>query len=119
MEEEASAKASRSSIYITSHVCDRTQRVRQFLLSLCSCCLKLLKHKERQVSAMQEDVLGTRRTAISETYINCARCNKVTRLRYARIIQSDVLSDSHSEFEYLCPECQKALADGEKDLPIV
>ena len=85
----------------------------------CPGCLKLLKRKERQVSAMQEDVLGTRRTAISETYVNCARCNKATRLRYARIIQSDVLSDSHSEFEYLCPECQKALADGEKDLPIV
>lgn len=81
--------------------------------------VKLLKLKERQVSAMQEDVLGTRRTAISETYVTCARCNKATRLRYARIIQSDVLSDSHSEFEYLCPECQQALADGEKDLPIV
>ena len=67
---------------------------------------------------MQEDVLGTRRTAISETYVNCARCNKVTRLRDARVIQSDVLSDSNSEFEYLCPECLKALADGEKDLPI-
>src|SRR6266567_3739644 len=78
-----------------------------------------LEQKERQVSDMQEDVLGTRRAAISETYVNCARCNKVTSLRYARIIQSDVLSDSHSEFEYLCPECQKALAEGEKDLPIL
>ena len=67
---------------------------------------------------MQEDVLGTRLTAVSETYVNCARCNKATRLRDARIIQSDVLSDSHSEFEYLCPECQKALAEGEKDLPL-
>ena len=81
--------------------------------------LKLLKLKERQVSAMQEDVLGTRRTAVSETYVTCVRCNKATRLHHARIIQSDVLSDSHSEFEYLCPECQQALADGEKDLPIV
>ena len=67
---------------------------------------------------MQEDVLGTRLTAISETYVNCARCNKTTLLRYARIIQSDVLSESKSEFEYLCPECQKALASGEKDLTI-
>ena len=67
---------------------------------------------------MKEDVLGTRRTAISDPLVTCARCSKVTRLRYARIIQSDVLSDSHSEYEYLCPECQKALADGEKDLPI-
>ena len=68
---------------------------------------------------MQEDVLGTRRTAVTETYVNCSRCNKVTSLRDAQIIQGDVLSDSHSEYEYLCPECQKALADGEKDLPIV
>ncbi|HET8843831.1 MAG TPA: hypothetical protein VFN35_20375 [Ktedonobacteraceae bacterium] len=67
---------------------------------------------------MQEDVLGTRRTAVTETYVNCARCGKATRLRHARIIQSDALSESLSEFEYLCPECQKALADGEKDLPI-
>ncbi len=71
------------------------------------------------MSVMQEDVLGTRRTAVPETLVTCARCNKATSLRYARIIQSDVLSDSHSEYEYLCPECQKALADGEKDLPIV
>jgi len=75
--------------------------------------------KERQVSDMQEDILGTRRTAIPETYVTCARCNKATRLRYARIIQSDALSESHSEYEYLCPECQKALANGEKDLPII
>ena len=67
---------------------------------------------------MQEDVLGTRLTAISETYVNCARCNKTTRLRDARVIQSDVLSDTNSEIEYLCPECQKALDNGEKDLSI-
>ena len=67
---------------------------------------------------MQEDVLGTRLTAISETYVNCARCNKTTRLRDARVIQSDVLSDTNSEFEYLCPDCQKALDNGEKDLTI-
>ena len=67
---------------------------------------------------MQEDVLGTRLTIIAETYVNCARCNKTTRLRDAHVIQSDVLSDTNSEFEYLCPECQKALANGEKDLTI-
>ncbi|HKV58449.1 MAG: hypothetical protein ACRDIV_13040 [Ktedonobacteraceae bacterium] len=67
---------------------------------------------------MQEDVLGTRRTAVSDPFVTCARCNKATRLRYARIIQSDVLSESNSEYEYLCPECQKALANGEKDLAL-
>ena len=68
---------------------------------------------------MQEDVLGTRRTAITETYITCARCGKATRLRDARVVQSDVLSDGKSDFEYLCTDCQKALAAGEKDLPIM
>ena len=67
---------------------------------------------------MQEDVLGARRTAISDPFVTCARCNKVTRLRYARIVQSDVLSESNSEYEYLCPECQKALANGEKDMAL-
>ncbi|GCE10913.1 hypothetical protein KTT_07720 [Tengunoibacter tsumagoiensis] len=67
---------------------------------------------------MQEDVLGTRRTAVSDPYVLCARCGKATRLRYARIIQNDVLSESKSEYEYLCPECQNALANGEKDLPL-
>ncbi len=69
---------------------------------------------------MQEDILGTRRTAISETYVNCMRCGKATRLRHARIIKSDVLSDTNSEFEYICPECQKALVAGEEeDLPLM
>jgi predicted SprT family Zn-dependent metalloprotease len=67
---------------------------------------------------MQEDVLGTRRTAISDPLVICSRCNKVTRLRYARLVQSDVLSESHSEYEYLCQECQKALDNGEKDLTL-
>lgn len=67
---------------------------------------------------MQEDVLGTRRAAISETYVICARCGKATSLRYARVIQSDALSESRSEFEYLCPECQQALESGEKDLQL-
>jgi hypothetical protein len=34
------------------------------------------------------------------------------------MVQSDVLSEGNSEFEYLCPECQNALADGEIDLPL-
>ncbi|HTI15248.1 MAG TPA: hypothetical protein VL461_11880 [Dictyobacter sp.] len=65
---------------------------------------------------MQEDVLGTRRTAIAERYVTCARCSKATRLRYARVVQSDVLSEGKSEYEYICPECQKALDAGEEDL---
>jgi len=67
---------------------------------------------------MQEDILGTRRTAVSETYVSCARCGKATRLRDARVIQNDVFSDSLSEYEYICADCQKELDEGEKDLPL-
>ncbi len=77
------------------------------------------KGEPKNIVAQRAKLLGTRRTAITETYVTCARCNKATHLRYARIVQSDVLSESHSEYEYLCPECQKALANGEKDLPII
>ncbi len=65
---------------------------------------------------MQEDILGTRRAAVTGMYVTCARCGKATRLRYARVIQSDVLSESNSDYEYICLECQNALAAGEKDL---
>lgn len=68
---------------------------------------------------MQEDVLGTLRTAVTQRYVNCTRCGKATGLRYARVIQSDVLSDTKSEYEYICPECQKALASGEQELPLM
>jgi len=44
---------------------------------------------------------------------------KGTGLRDAKVVQSDVLDDGKSEFEYLCPDCQKALASGEKDLPLM
>jgi DNA-directed RNA polymerase subunit RPC12/RpoP len=68
---------------------------------------------------MQEDILGTQRTALTQKYVICSRCGKATRLRYARVVPADVFSDTKSEFEYLCPDCQKALASGEKDLPLV
>jgi hypothetical protein len=34
------------------------------------------------------------------------------------VIQSDVLSEGKSEYEYVCPECQEALVAGEKDLSL-
>jgi hypothetical protein len=35
----------------------------------------------------------------------------------AAIVPGDALED-HSEYTYLCQNCQQALADGETDLPI-
>lgn len=99
------ARTAVSSIY-TTHLLDDTTLIE-------------LNSLERQVSIMQKDILGTRRTAVAEAYIVCGRCGKATHRHHICIIQSDVLSDTKSEFEYICPECQKALARGEKDLPLV
>ncbi|EFH90786.1 MULTISPECIES: hypothetical protein [Ktedonobacter] len=68
---------------------------------------------------MQEDVLGTRRTAVPEDIVLCARCGKATPIKDSHIIEGDVLDETLSEFEYLCPDCWQALETGEKDLPIV
>jgi DNA-directed RNA polymerase subunit RPC12/RpoP len=65
---------------------------------------------------MQEDVLGTRRTAFPMKYVQCIRCNKPTPLRQARLVPSDALSEERSEYEYLCSTCQAELDGGEKDL---
>lgn len=66
---------------------------------------------------MQEDVLGTQRTvAPAVVVVQCARCGKATPRAQARIVAPTTLSDSHSEFEYLCRDCDAALNDGEQDL---
>jgi DNA-directed RNA polymerase subunit RPC12/RpoP len=67
---------------------------------------------------MQEDVLGTRRTAVPGDYVLCAKCGKPTPIRDSHAVESDVLDETLSEFEYICPDCWQALAMGEKDLPI-
>lgn len=66
---------------------------------------------------MEEDVIGTQRAVIgSKILVQCSRCGKPTPRNKAAIMQTSLLSDSNSEFEYLCQDCQKAVATGE-DLP--
>ncbi len=65
---------------------------------------------------MQEDILGTRRTAFPVTYVQCAQCGKPTPRRQAKLVPSNALSEERSEYEYLCPTCQAELASGEKNL---
>lgn len=65
---------------------------------------------------MQEDILGTRRTAFPTQYVQCVRCGKPTPRQQARLVPSDALSEERSEYEYLCPTCQAELDSGEKDL---
>ncbi len=68
---------------------------------------------------MQEDELGTRRTIEpARIFVQCVRCGAMVPRATARIVSADTLSESHSEFEYLCHECHEALAAGETDLPV-
>lgn len=66
---------------------------------------------------MQEDILGTRRTALPGDYVQCVRCGNPTLRQQARLVPSDALAEERSEYEYLCPTCQAELDSGEKDLP--
>jgi NMD protein affecting ribosome stability and mRNA decay len=70
----------------------------------------------QEVAAMQEDVLGTRKTAFPVTYVQCARCGKLTPRSQASLVPSNALAEERSEYEYLCQTCQAELASGEKDL---
>lgn len=65
---------------------------------------------------MEEDVLGTQRVLSHTPYVTCSRCGKVVPKSTASIVEGDALEEG-SEFSYLCADCQRALADGEKDLP--
>jgi len=65
---------------------------------------------------MEEDELGTQRVLHHGAYVACSRCGKQLPLATAIVVRGDALAD-HSEYTYLCSDCQKALADGEQDLP--
>ena len=65
---------------------------------------------------MEEDELGTQRVISHAQYVTCARCGAFAARQSAALVPGDALEDS-SEFQYLCSNCQQALADGEQDLP--
>lgn len=66
---------------------------------------------------MQEDVLGTQRAVMpSAVLVTCTRCNRTISRNEARIVASDTLSESRSDFDYLCRDCQLALESGERDV---
>ena len=63
---------------------------------------------------MQEDVLGTRRSAIPAlVFVTCMRCGKAIARQDAKIVGSSTLTDSTTEFEYLCRDCQSAMESGD------
>ena len=65
---------------------------------------------------MEEDVLGTQQVMRHQEYVVCSRCGNMTSRQAAAVVPGDALED-HSEYTYLCRDCQQALADGEQDLP--
>jgi endogenous inhibitor of DNA gyrase (YacG/DUF329 family) len=65
---------------------------------------------------VEEDELGVLREMGHREYVTCSRCGMPVARSAAAIAPGDALQD-HSDYRYLCPDCQKALADGEVDLP--
>lgn len=65
---------------------------------------------------MQEDLLGPQQEVLGAEYVLCARCGAPVARDAARVVPADAL-DTRSEYDYLCPDCDLALADGEQDLP--
>ena len=65
---------------------------------------------------MEEDELGVLREIGHREYVTCSRCGMPVARSSAAMLPGDALED-HSEYRYLCADCQKALADGEVDLP--
>lgn len=65
---------------------------------------------------MEEDELGVLREIGHRDYVTCSRCGAPIARASAVILPGDALED-HSEYRYLCPDCQNALAEGEVDLP--
>jgi hypothetical protein len=70
----------------------------------------------REVVTMEEDVVGTMRTIGTPTYVECARCSKMTLAQKTVLLPSDA-RDGVSEYQQLCEDCYKALSDGEQELP--
>ncbi|MBF6591508.1 MAG: hypothetical protein IVW57_13405 [Ktedonobacterales bacterium] len=66
---------------------------------------------------MEEDDVGIQRELGHRHYVPCARCGKMVASQDTILIPGDALED-HSEYAYLCMDCQAALADGEQDLPL-
>ena len=67
---------------------------------------------------MEEDELGELRAIGHRNYVTCSRCGSFVDRRTAAIVPGDALEEN-SEYSYICDACQRALADGEQDLPVV
>jgi hypothetical protein len=66
---------------------------------------------------MEEDEIGVQRVFGHQDYVECSRCGLPTNARSAAVVPGDA-TESQSDYEFLCPSCRQALADGEQDLPL-
>ncbi|MGH2514462.1 MAG: hypothetical protein ACRDHP_02295 [Ktedonobacterales bacterium] len=67
---------------------------------------------------MEEDELGVLRELGHREYVTCSRCGAPVTRDAAAMAPGEALEDA-SEYRYLCPNCQTALADGEPDLSVM
>lgn len=66
---------------------------------------------------MEEDEIGVQRVIGHREYVACSRCGQPTVASRVEVVAGDAL-EGQSEYEYLCPSCRQALAEGEQDLPL-
>jgi hypothetical protein len=67
---------------------------------------------------MQEDVIGTQRSVLpTMMLVQCVRCGKSVPRNEAKIVDANVFSESQSDFDYICRDCQTELSAGEGDIP--
>ena len=64
---------------------------------------------------MEEDEIGIQRLIGHKDYVECSRCGQPTPKQAAEVVPGNAL-ETQSDYEYLCPSCRLALADGEQDL---
>jgi hypothetical protein len=50
-------------------------------------------------------------------FVQCARCGKTVPRSQANIVDANALSESNSDFDYLCRDCQTDPSAGEGDIP--
>lgn len=66
---------------------------------------------------MEEDDAGIHQEIGLGEYAACSRCGRMAPVSTMAVVPADALEGT-SEYEYLCAACQRALADGEIDLPL-
>lgn len=66
---------------------------------------------------MLEEELAAQRMMGRPDYTVCDRCGKAMPKSEATPVEADALEGT-SQFAYLCRDCQAALANGERDLPL-